>query len=86
MHIGPFSIGGKVSLMWISRAARNMPLRMWLFTTAHDSSSRFWRILGLEINIPIEPVDDEICYPCHYGASPAKCGCPGCKEINLDGK
>ena len=29
-----------------------LPIRVWLYSTAHDSESYFWRICGLEINMP----------------------------------
>lgn len=27
-----------------------LPFKMWLFSTEHDSSGKFWRVLGWEIN------------------------------------
>ena len=31
---------------------RPLPFRIWLYSTAHDSESWYWRICGLEINVP----------------------------------
>jgi hypothetical protein len=41
----------RLGLMWVAHwRYEDMPWRVWVFTTAHDSSSFYWRILGLEIN------------------------------------
>lgn len=43
----------------IHRVRPDSPLSSFLYSTAHDSSSLWWRILGVEINIPLEYEKDE---------------------------
>lgn len=50
-------VGGiLVSLHWLHPWAyvEPIPLRLWLYSEEHGSDSFFWRILGLEINVPLE--------------------------------
>jgi hypothetical protein len=34
-----------------------MPLRFWLCARAHDTSSRFWRVLGFEVTVSLEELE-----------------------------
>lgn len=42
-----------IAIRWLPPSAYpEMPLRMWFWSSAHDSGSWFWRVCGLEINVP----------------------------------
>lgn len=44
-------LGGRIGIQWHLPYA-GMSWRQWIYSTAHDSGSWFWRVLGWEINVP----------------------------------
>lgn len=41
-----------VQFYWPWNYTERLPWHVWVFSTSHDTGSWFWRILGIEINIP----------------------------------
>ena len=56
LEIAGIHIGLHWCLPWayaISKASA-LPWRLWVYSEAHGSDSFYWRVLGLEINIPLD--------------------------------
>ena len=53
----------RVGVQWRSRHAYDLPgpipWRIWIYSTAHDDYSWFWRVLGLEVNVMREDNDED---------------------------